>query len=128
MDAQPWDYWEADYRTPKGRTTEILDLLETVLARNPEHPAAIHLYIHVTEASNDPYRAEEGADRLGALAPSAGHLVHMPSHIYLPLGMWDEMIASNEAAWQAGVHHLNMSKEEQPKPPIWQTETVKKWI
>lgn len=86
MDAQPWDYWEADYRTPKGRTAEVLALLETVLARNPDHAPAIHLYIHVTEASDNPYRAEAGADRLAGLAPAAGHLVHMPSHTYHRVG------------------------------------------
>jgi tetratricopeptide (TPR) repeat protein len=101
MDAQPWDYWEADYRTPKGRTAEILDLLETVLARNPDHAAAIHLYIHVTEASNDPYRAEAGADRLSSLAPAAGHLVHMPSHTYHRVGRYIDAYRINVAAVEA---------------------------
>lgn len=101
MDAQPWDYWEADYRTPKGRTGEILALLETVLARSPEHAAAIHLYIHVTEASNDPYRAEAGADKLSSLAPAAGHLVHMPSHTYHRVGRYIDAYRVNIAAVKA---------------------------
>jgi tetratricopeptide (TPR) repeat protein len=101
MDAQPWDYWEADYRTPKGRTAEILALLETVLERNPEHPAAIHLYIHVTEASNDPYRAEKAAERLGSLAPAAGHLVHMPSHTFHRVGRYIDAYRVNVAAMEA---------------------------
>lgn len=101
MDAQPWDYWEADYRTPKGRTAEILDLLETVLARSPEHAAAIHLYIHITEASSDPYRAEAGADKLSSLAPAAGHLVHMPSHTYHRVGRYIDAYRVNIAAVKA---------------------------
>ena len=101
MDAQPWDYWEADYRTPKGRTAEILDILEKVLARDPEHSAAIHLYIHVTEASNDPYRAEEAAERLSGLAPAAGHLVHMPSHTFHRVGRYIDAYRINVAAMEA---------------------------
>ncbi|TDG13401.1 hypothetical protein E2F43_07615 [Seongchinamella unica] len=101
MDAQPWDYWQADNRTPKGRTAEILALLETVLARDSEHPAAIHLYIHVTEASNDPYRAEAGAERLSALAPAAGHLVHMPSHTFHRVGRYIDAYRVNVAAMEA---------------------------
>jgi tetratricopeptide (TPR) repeat protein len=101
MDAQPWDYWEADYRTPKGRTTEVLALLETVLERDPEHPTAIHLYIHVTEASNDPYRAEKGAERLSSLAPAAGHLVHMPSHTFHRVGRYIDAYRVNVAAMEA---------------------------
>jgi tetratricopeptide (TPR) repeat protein len=101
MDAQPWDYWEADYRTPKGRTAEILKLIETVLARNPDHAASIHLYIHMTEASNDPYRAEAGADRLSSLAPAAGHLVHMPSHTYHRVGRYIDAYRVNVAAVKA---------------------------
>ncbi len=102
MDAQPWDYWEADLRTPKGRTADILEMLETVMARNPDHAASIHLYIHITEASNDPYRAEAGADRLGSLAPAAPHLVHMPSHTYHRVGRYVDAYRVNQAAVKAG--------------------------
>ncbi|MEL7488402.1 MAG: hypothetical protein AAGJ87_14445, partial [Pseudomonadota bacterium] len=82
MDTQPWDYWETDKRTPKGRTAETLSLVEAVLARNPDYQAAIHLYIHLTEASTNPYRAASYADALGELSPGLGHLIHMPSHVY----------------------------------------------
>src|SRR3546814_11510475 len=61
---QPWDYWEADRRTPKGRINEAIALVEAVLARNPNHPQADHLYIHLVEASANPGKAEEYADRL----------------------------------------------------------------
>ncbi len=110
MDAQPWDYWEADYRTPKGRTVEILDQLETVHERNPNHAAAIHLYIHVTEASTDPYRAEAGADRLSGLAPAAGHLVHMPSHTYHRVGRYIDAYRINVAAVKANEAYLAESQ------------------
>jgi tetratricopeptide (TPR) repeat protein len=110
MDAQPWDYWQSDYRTPKGRTVDILQLLETVLARNPDHPAAIHLYIHVTEASNDPYRAEAGADKLGSLAPAAGHLVHMPSHTYHRVGRYIDAYRINVAAVEANEKYFAESQ------------------
>lgn len=110
MDAQPWDYWQADYRTPKGRTSQIMELIETVLARNPDHAAAVHLYIHVTEASNDPYRAEAGADRLGALAPAAGHLVHMPSHTYHRVGRYIDAYKVNLAAVEANEAYFAQSQ------------------
>lgn len=110
MDAQPWDYWQADYRTPKGRTAEILALLETVLARDPEHPAAIHLYIHVTEASSDPYRAEAGAERLSSLAPAAGHLVHMPSHTFHRVGRYIDAYRVNLAAMEANEAYFAQSQ------------------
>ena len=81
MNTMPWDYW-LDGDNPKPLTVEVLTALETVLARSPDHPLAIHLYIHAVEASDSPARAEAAADRLRDLVPAAGHLVHMPSHIY----------------------------------------------
>jgi tetratricopeptide (TPR) repeat protein len=101
MDAQPWDYWtagEAGAKEPKGRTTEILALLEDALARNPDHPGAIHLYIHMLEASDEPERAIAYAERLPELMPGAGHLVHMPSHIFYRIGRYQESRTLNEAA------------------------------
>ncbi len=98
MNLQPWDYWQADRITPKGRAGEALAALETVLARNPDHPGAIHLYIHATEASTTPERAEPYADRLAALAPGAGHLVHMPSHTYYRVGRFIDSLEANRAA------------------------------
>lgn len=101
MNLSPWDYWEADAQTPKGRTFEIVSLLEEVLARNPDHAAAIHLYIHIVEASNTPERAEKHADRLGRLMPGAGHIVHMPSHIYTRVGRYIDSVRVNQAAIEA---------------------------
>ena len=82
MDLSPWDYWEAAGARPKGRTAEILALLENVLQRQPDHPGAIHFYIHMVEASTDPGRALPYASKLGNLMPGAGHIVHMPFHIF----------------------------------------------
>ncbi|WP_222182027.1 hypothetical protein [Geminicoccus harenae] len=100
MNLQPWDYWQADKATPKGRTAEQVAALERVLARNPDHAAAIHLYIHTVEASTTPERAEAYAERLAAQAPSAGHLVHMPAHIYYRVGRYLDSLEANKVAVQ----------------------------
>lgn len=106
MDTQPWDYWAPDGLTAKGRMDTAIAALERVLARNPDHPAAIHLYIHAVEASNDPYRAEAGADRLAAQMPGAGHIVHMPSHIYFLIGRYEDSLATNVKAVSADERYL----------------------
>lgn len=98
MDTQPWDYWQADAKTPKGHGADIVATLEKVLARDPNHPGALHLYIHAVEASTTPERAEAAADRLLKLMPGAGHVVHMPSHIYYRIGRYADAAAANEAA------------------------------
>ena len=98
MDLQPWDYWYAAGAQPKGRTAEILGLLEKVLERTPNHPGAIHYYIHLTEASSDPRRALPYAQRLGRLMPGAGHVVHMPFHTFFRVGMYKEAVAANRQA------------------------------
>lgn len=97
MNTMPWDYW-LDAENPKPRTVEVLDALETVLARNPEHPMAIHLYIHAVEASSSPERAEKYADTLLELVPGAGHLVHMPSHIFWRVGRYHDAAEANVRA------------------------------
>ncbi|TIL84263.1 MAG: hypothetical protein E5Y73_34175 [Mesorhizobium sp.] len=98
MDTQPWDYWQPGGKEPKGRTADVQKRLEGVLAKRPDHPMAIHLYIHLVEASDRPERAEPYADRLAALMPGAGHIVHMPSHIYYRVGRYTDSLKSNEAA------------------------------
>lgn len=98
MDLQPWDYWQAAGAQPKGRTAEIVGLLESVLARSPDHPGAIHYYIHLTEASSDPKRAMPYAQRLGRLMPGAGHLVHMPFHTFFRVGLYKEAVEANRRA------------------------------
>lgn len=98
MDTQPWDYWEADAKTPKGHGAEIVSTLDRVLAASPDHPGALHLYIHAVEASTTPERAEAAADRLSKLMPQAGHIVHMPSHIYYRVGRYADAARANEQA------------------------------
>ncbi len=99
MDTQPWDYWAADGRTPKGNAGWAIDRLARVLARQPDHPQAIHLQIHLLEASTIPARELAAADRLnGGLAPGNGHLVHMPSHLFVRTGRYRESIAANRAS------------------------------
>ena len=96
MDTLPWDYWEPDKQSAKPRLGEAIRLVETVLARNADHPQAPHLYIHLMENGPDPKRAEAAADRLSSpLANDAGHLVHMPAHIYYRLGRWKDSIRVN---------------------------------
>jgi tetratricopeptide (TPR) repeat protein len=97
MNTMPWDYW-LDPESPKPLTVEVIDALETVLARSPQHPLAIHLYIHAVEASSSPQRAEAPADTLSKLVPGAGHLVHMPSHIYWRVGRYADASAANVRA------------------------------
>ncbi len=95
MDTQPWDYWLPDGRTPKGRAGTTLSLIEAVLARNPNYQPAIHLYIHMTEATDNPYRAAKYADKLASLSPTLGHLIHMPSHTYARIGRFKDSIRTN---------------------------------
>lgn len=97
MNTMPWDYW-VDGDNPKPLTEEVLAALEGVLERNPNHPLAIHLYIHAVEASSSPERAEGPADTLANLVPGAGHLVHMPSHIYWRVGRYADASMANVKA------------------------------
>lgn len=112
MDTQPWDYWESGGIAPKGRGAEIVRLLETVLKRNPSHPGAIHLYIHAVEASASPERALAPARRLAALTPGAGHLVHMPSHVYYRLGLYRESLDANVRAVQVDERYFERSASD----------------
>ena len=100
MDVHPWDLWTQE-GLPQDWTQEITSTIETVLKLAPEHPLANHLYIHAVEASPHPERALESADRLRTLVPGAGHMVHMPAHIYVRLGRWADAATQNELAVQA---------------------------
>lgn len=97
MNLRPWQLWSADGEPAEG-TLEILAVLEGVLRRNPSHPGANHYYIHAVEASKNPERALPSAMRLGSLMPGAGHMVHMPSHIFLRVGDFQASAAVNETA------------------------------
>lgn len=105
MDLRPWDFYAAD-GTPKPGTEEIVSTLERVLKKNPRHVGAIHFYIHAVEASSNPGRALPYAERLPNLAPAAGHLVHMPTHIYLRLGRYGQVSKLNARAIEADRKYL----------------------
>jgi tetratricopeptide (TPR) repeat protein len=98
MDRSPWDYWEAGGTRLKPVVAPLIETLEKVLKLDPNHVAAIHLYIHAVEASANPKRAEPYADKLAKLVPNAGHLVHMPAHIYYRLGRYKDSLATNQVA------------------------------
>ena len=98
MILSPWDYWEPGGAKLKPVVADLVPTLERVLAKQPDHVGAIHLYIHAVEASNAPKRAERYADRLAKLAPGAGHLVHMPAHIYFRVGRYKDSLAINRTA------------------------------
>jgi len=115
MDTQPWDYWEASGTKSKGNAGEIVTSLERVLKRNPRHPGAVHLYIHAMEASNRPEAALPYARKLGSLVPGAGHLVHMPAHIYYRLGMYRESLEANKRAIQVDERYFTTS----PSDPLY---------
>jgi tetratricopeptide (TPR) repeat protein len=97
MDLRPWDQWTLDGQ-PNPGTDEILATLDAVLKLNPDHPFANHLYIHAVEASRNPERADAAADRLRNLQPGLAHNVHMPSHIDIRRGRWQQAIDTNVKA------------------------------
>jgi tetratricopeptide (TPR) repeat protein len=109
MDLRPWDLWSLDGK-PRPGTEEIVATLESVLARDPNHPGANHYYIHAVEASGQPGRGLAAADRLGALVPGAGHLVHMPSHIYMRVGRYADAVTANERAVAADREYIAAAK------------------
>jgi tetratricopeptide (TPR) repeat protein len=107
MDLSPWNYWRPGGHEPTPQAATIVPTLERVLARNPSHPGAAHFYIHAVEASDRPQRAEPFAERLPAAMPAAGHLVHMPSHIYYRVGRYLDAYAVNKTAVAVDETYLN---------------------
>src|SRR6185503_12578422 len=100
MDLRPWDLWTHDGK-PQPGTDEVLATLEKLEEIAPQHPLANHLYIHAVEASRHPEKADQAADRLRDLMPSLGHMVHMPSHIDVRRGRWEQAIVANDKAIRA---------------------------
>ena len=103
MNTMPWDYWRGG--KPQPGTVEAKELLEQVIAAHPDHPGAHHYYIHLMEA-REPHLAEPSADALGKLMPAAGHLVHMPAHIYIRVGRYDDAVESNQRAIAADLDYI----------------------
>jgi tetratricopeptide (TPR) repeat protein len=110
MNTNPWDYWYRD-GTPKPYTQTVLETLSSVLERNPDHAAANHYWIYTVEAYR-PELGEAAADRLLPLMPGAGHLVHMPSHIYMRLGRYEDSWDVNAAAAVADETYISQCKAQ----------------
>jgi tetratricopeptide (TPR) repeat protein len=108
MDLRPWDLWQAD-GTPQPGTDEILATLQRVMDLAPEHPGANHLWVHAVEASPHPERGLVSATRLEHLVPAAGHMVHMPAHIYCRVGRWADASKANRVAIEADRRYRELS-------------------
>jgi hypothetical protein len=113
MDLHPWDFWLADGEE-RPWTGEIVDTIERALAIDPDHVGAIHLYIHAVEQSQEARRAEPYADKLADLAPSAGHLVHMPAHIYIRIGRYHDATLNNMKAADADAEFIQACRSNSP--------------
>ena len=110
MNLSPWDYWNLD-GSPKERTDDILNTLQSVVDRNPRHAGALHYYIHTVEARH-PERGEPHADMLAGLMPGAGHLVHMPSHIYMRVGRFTDSYNANLRAVSADEDYITQCRTQ----------------
>lgn len=111
MDLHPWDYWMKD-GTSQPWTPELLSTFESVLKRKSDHMGANHLYIHAVEASKNPGRGIASADRLRFLVPGAGHLVHMPAHIYIRTGRYHEGSLANKRAVKSDEEYINQCNQQ----------------
>jgi tetratricopeptide (TPR) repeat protein len=110
MDLRPWDYWMPD-GSPHAGTPKIVALAESVIERKPDHPGALHLYVHLMEAVAAE-RAEAAADRLVSLMPGAGHMVHMPSHIFQRVGRYADASRANELAILADEDYITQCRAQ----------------
>ncbi len=119
MNLHPWDFYTGKAGEPRPWTPEIVTLLEKVISIDPENPLANHLYLHAMEASPDVSKALTSAERLKTLVPSAGHLVHMPSHIYINTGDYHEGSLANEAAVIADSIYIAECKSQGYYPQMY---------
>ena len=111
MDIRPWGYWTRDGQPYEG-IGEVVALIEKVIEKNPQHPGALHLYIHLLEATDRVDKAEGAADRLSTLMPAAGHMVHMPAHIYQRVGRYADAARSNELAIAADEDYISQCQAQ----------------
>jgi tetratricopeptide (TPR) repeat protein len=123
MNLTPWQLWTRDGK-PAAHTEEIVALLESVLRRDPQHIGANHLYIHAVEASRTPERALPSAERLGKLAPAAGHLVHMPAHIYIRTGDYAAAARVNEDAAAADRAYIKAANAQGVYPMMYYSHNL----
>jgi tetratricopeptide (TPR) repeat protein len=123
MTLHPWGLWHPD-GTPEAGTEEIVSTLESVIRRDPNHLGAIHYYIHAVEASPSPERALAGANRLAAMAPAAGHIVHMPAHVYIRTGDYDSAVKTNQKAAAADEAYIKSSGAQGIYPMMYYSHNL----
>lgn len=111
LDLRPWNYWTRDGK-PYAETTEVIAALESVIRANPNHPGALHYWIHLWEPTDTPERAEAEADRLLPLMPGAGHVVHMPAHIFARVGRHNDVVTSNLTAEKADEEYITLCRAQ----------------
>jgi tetratricopeptide (TPR) repeat protein len=123
MDLHPWGLWHPD-GSPEAGTDEIVATLESVIRRDPNHMGAIHYYIHAVEASPNPERALAGANKLASLAPAAGHIVHMPAHVYIRTGDYEAAVKSNEKAAEVDRAYIKSSGAQGIYPMMYYSHNL----
>jgi tetratricopeptide (TPR) repeat protein len=123
MNLHPWGLWHVD-GSPEAGTEEIVATLESVMKRDPNHMGALHYYIHAVEASPNPERGLAAASKLAALAPAAGHLVHMPGHIYIRTGDFDSAVKTNELAAAADRAYIKAHGGEGLYPAMYYSHNL----
>jgi len=123
MNEHPWNFWLKD-GSPQPWTPSVIETLEKMLAKWPEHPAIIHMYIHATEASLQPEKAIPYADRLGELLPAAGHIVHMPSHTYIRTGDYHKAVLVNEKASMMDSTYIAQCKVQGSVPLLYYPHNI----
>jgi tetratricopeptide (TPR) repeat protein len=123
MNLHPWGLWHVDGTAEEG-TEEVVATLESVLKRDPEHMGAVHYYIHAVEASRSPERALAAANKLAAMAPAAGHLVHMPAHVYIRTGDYESGVRTNQLAAAADRAYLKSSGAEGIYPLMYYSHNL----
>ncbi|HEU4469781.1 MAG TPA: hypothetical protein VFR58_01740 [Flavisolibacter sp.] len=123
MNEHPWNLWLKD-GTPQPWTPAIVQTLETLLALSPNHPGINHQYIHTMEASREAARALPSARRLGSMLPSAGHLVHMPSHVFIRTGFYHEGVLANERAAAADSSYIAQCKVQGVYPMMYYPHNI----
>jgi tetratricopeptide (TPR) repeat protein len=123
LDLNPWNQWTHDGQ-PNPGTLEAVGTLESLLAKHPEHPGANHFYIHAIEASDHPEKALAAAKRLETLVPGAGHLVHMPSHIYARTGQYHEALERNRVAVAVDEKYIAEQSPQGPYPLMYYTHNI----
>ena len=123
MDLRPWGYWMLDGQPYEG-TAEIVALTEEVLRRNPKHPGALHMYIHLIEPTATPERAEQAADTLLTLMPAAGHMIHMASHIYQRVGRYADSMKSNQLAIAADEDYITQCHAQGLYPMVYYPHNI----